>query len=767
MNHNKNGSNSSDKGQGPQLHDRKVRLLLALLIVLGGTLAFMATPMSERLLGVNLSSLFSSASKIDLTNLGTSSDTTGDPTLYCDPNMEKPCYPCDPAVDKQCGTVFNCITYPCIDPNLSIVNPEPNAKWVTGETYSISWNSPPLLGPRKLYYSLVLKSQSVACIAIMPCSELQKQIVIVKEAEDTGGTKWTVPKDIPEEFFIGASNLILTIDNKYQAITPVQIVKSNSDPGDPYPIGTYIRLLSDPTKVFRMGDGVKHMLPYPAEEVMVCLGLNPANIRNGIPAHERIPESDPVYCNPQFPAQIRDGTVVSGVPNTPFNSIYLVKDGQLHLIPNDTVLQCLGFNRSNIHIATRQEAALRIGSQATCITTTTGDLELLGDGTLPSGVVNIPYNAKVSARGGFPPYTFSIVGVAPSAKVNIDNNGQITATFVAAGTYKIKVQVYDNPPYDNLRVKTSMAEKTYSVTINQSGGGGGGGGGGTGTGTGANCTEGPVNTLVALNRYYSARDTDHYYSTSTLIPAGYVSEGITTYVYPSQAPGTVALYQSYNSERRDHYYTTDLAGAQTYGYRLDGIIGYVYPTQVAGSSPVYRMYNDSSKHYLATASTVERDAILNLGFAQQGFLGYTCGTSRPGSEIVPVYRLWNARTTDHFYTTRVDERDDALRRGYVSEGISGNMLSVPGSDRIPVYRLWSAKYGDHFYTTSDSEAKASGYTREGIIGFIYQNPSSERIQLYRLYNSKIGDHFYTTQSSERDAAISGGYKFEGTMGYLP
>ncbi|QQS22754.1 hypothetical protein IPM19_03950 [bacterium] len=765
MNHLNNGSNPP-QGNQPQHHDRKVRLLLALLVVLGGTLAFMATPMSERLLGVNLSSLFSSADVERPAPIPQPMCEIDGVTTHCDPPPS-----CDPAIDKQCTPVFNCIRYPCIDPNISIVNPEPNAKWVQGQTYSISWNSPPRLdSARRSVYSLVLEPSSpAACTNAIPPS-CTPQVVIVKEEENSGSTKWTVPTNLPKEFFDGASNLILTIDGIYRAQTSVQIVKTNSDPGDDYPPGTYIRLLSNPNYVFKMGDGVKHPLPYPAEEVMACLGLNPALIRNGIPAHERIPEAEPIYCNPQFPAQIRDNQIVSGVPNTPFNSIYLVKDGQLRLIPNDQVLSCLGYDRARVRIATRQEASLRIGANATCIIIAGGDLTLTGDGTLPSGTVNVPYNAKVSATGGIQPYNFSIVGVTPPAKVSIDNSGQISATFVAAGTYKIKVGVTDSgqrldaphgagvgEPFPEAKIKTSYAEKTYSVTINQT----------TQPPIAANCVDGPVNTLTALYRYYSARDTDHYYSTSATAPSGYASEGITTYIYPNQAAGTVPLYQSYNAERRDHYYTTDLAGAQTYGYKLDGTIGYVYPTQVTGSSPLYRMYNDSSKHYLATSSTVERDAILGLGFVQQGFVGYTCGTPRPGSEIIPVYRLWNSKTTDHFYTTRMDERDDALKRGYVSEGIAGNMLSVPGSDRIAVYRLWSAKFGDHFYTTSDAEAKASGYAREGIIGYIYNSPSSNRAQLYRLNNSKLGDHFYTTQAAERDAAVKGGYKFEGTMGYLP
>lgn len=739
MNYSNSGA-ESPQGGSPQHHDRKVRLLLALLLVLGATLAFMSTSASERMLGVKLSGLFSGASKVEY---------LGPP--ICDQQGTVPCRE-ECKITDQCGTqeIQN-------DADISIVNPQPNATWAVGQTYAISWNSPPRAQVAKSYYSLRLESgTATACstgVSGMPICE--PNIMIVDRAEDTGSTKWTVPANLPAQFFTGTSNLILIIDNKFRTQTQVQIVKSKSDPGDEYPTGTYIRLLSDPTYVFRMGNGAKHPLPHPAQEIMTCLGLNPANIRDGLAAHERIPESTPVYCNPTSPRDFRNNIVVGGIPSTPFGSIYLLKDRQLRLIPNMDTLKCLGFTYSQVRIATRSEAGLEPGKPLSCTGTTAGTLSLTGDGTLPIGTVGVPYSARITATGGVAPYSFAIGSVNPGANVKIDNSGQITATFVAAGTYRINVQVTDSGT--NSTGGVSRAEKTYVVTINHT----------TPPVTASNCVGGPINSLVALHRYYSASDTDHYYSTNANAPTGFVSEGITAYVYPTQAAGTVALYQSYNPERREHYYTTDMAGTQSFGYRLDGIVGYVYPTQVAGSSPLYRMYNHTTKHYLLTSSTVERDAILNLGFVQQGFAGYTCGTPRPGSEIMSVYRLWNPTLTDHLYTTRPDERDSALKRGYVSEGIAGNVLSVPGNDRVPVYRLWSAKFGDHFYTTSEAEAKASGYAREGIIGFIYQSPSSGRVQLYRLNNSKIGNHFYTTQTSERDAAIRSGYKFEGTMGYLP
>ncbi len=735
----------------PHGPDRKVKLLLALLVILGATLVFLATPLSERTLGIKLSSLFSNA------NL--SQDSLD--------GFKVEDLPPAGGGGFSGGTepVFNCVVAPCIDPNWSIVNPEPNTVWKLGEKVKISWNGSPRLGVANIRASTF--SLSVA-ITGQDCNNTRlcyADYEIVKEGIDNGTYVWEIPKNLPEHLLNRSLDLILVIDGVSKAQTTVQIVNKIGDPGDQYPDGTFIRLLSNPNMVVQLTNGTKRQLPYPSEEVITCLGGNPANIKNGLAIHERIPFAEPLFCNPTALASSPIGSLISGLPDSDVTSIYLVQKGVRRPFPTGKIFECLGYSYNNVHIANSKDAKLPIGAPMTC-NNDVSRLYLTGDGTLPKGSVNTIYSTKITAQGGRLPYTFSIVSTQPSVKVKIESDGQLTAKFTTPGTYQIRVRVVDSGSQPGAAADTTPQsdEKTYTVVIAGLTTTGGGGGGGT---TAQNCTDGPIQSLVAVYRYYSSRDTDHYYSTNATAPSGYVSEGITAYVYPSPVAGTVAVYQSYNSERKDHYYTTDQEGAQTYGYKLDGMLGYVYPTQVAGSSPLYRMYNNSASHYLMTASTVERDAINGLGFVQQGTIGYTCGTSRPGSEIIPVYRLWNSKLTDHFYTTDVSERDAVMKRGYVSEGIMGNMYSVPGPDRVGVQRLWSAKYGDHFYTTSEAEAVASKFSREGVIGFIKISPSNTVSQLYRLNNTKIGDHFYTTSATERDAVVKGGYKFEGTMGYLP
>ncbi|HMQ01469.1 MAG TPA: hypothetical protein PKD79_00130 [Candidatus Doudnabacteria bacterium] len=724
MNNFNNGMHVPQPSQNQQGPDKKLRLLLVLLLILGGTLVFLSTPAAEKMFGFRITSLFSGADWVKVE----------DPALL--PTDEPPITATDVTV--------NCLAAPCPHPDLSILNPEPKTVWQTGSKVDITWD-----GFKGSKASIQLQSPS--CVnASFACSE--ETIVIVDSVVDRGTYSWSVPQSINTAFLGGLNRLVLTIDDTWTAQTTVEI--SATGTGTANPTGSYIYFPRNPMAVYRIEGSVKRPLPYPAHEVIACLGDDPVSVSVGTQAQDAMPIGSPLFCNPPATAANPVGSLLSGVPGHPLSSVFYVERGNtLRPFPTSDVFHCLGYDFANVHIANTIDIQSSIGPAMTC-DDTGGTMILTGTGVLPNGVVNVPYSAQIGVSGGTQPYSYKITGINPTANISINNQGQLSGTFTSVGTYSISIFVEDS------MFRTASRVYTLQVTSTPTGGGGT-------TPTAQNCVENSSQELTALYRFYSSRDNDHYYATTPNIPAGFVGEGITAYIYKSQVAGTVPLYQSYNVELKDHYYSTDLAGAQTFGYRLDGIVGYVYPNQVSGSSVMYRMYNHSARHYMMTTSTVERDAVLQIGFVQQGVVGYFCGVPRPGSEIIPIYRLWSSAITDHFYTTDIFERDTALQRGYISEGIAGHVYSVPGANRTAVYRLWSSRWTNHFYTTSDEEARNSGYAREGIMGYIATAPSQQVTQLYRLYSPNIADHFYTTSTAERDAAVSSGYRFEGTMGYLP
>ncbi len=74
---------------------------------------------------------------------------------------------------------------------------------------------------------------------------------------------------------------------------------------------------------------------------------------------------------------------------------------------------------------------------------------LITTASLPGGTVNTPYSANLSATGGLPPYTWSImIGSLPAGLTLEANSGVIAGTPTTAGTSNFTVQVSDSesPP---------------------------------------------------------------------------------------------------------------------------------------------------------------------------------------------------------------------------------------------------------------------------------------------------------------------------------
>ncbi len=63
--------------------------------------------------------------------------------------------------------------------------------------------------------------------------------------------------------------------------------------------------------------------------------------------------------------------------------------------------------------------------------------------SLPSATVGSPYSATLTATGGLPPYTWSIISGSLPPGLSLDTSGNITGTPTTPGTYNFTVQVVD------------------------------------------------------------------------------------------------------------------------------------------------------------------------------------------------------------------------------------------------------------------------------------------------------------------------------------
>ena len=152
----------------------------------------------------------------------------------------------------------------------------------------------------------------------------------------------------------------------------------------------------------------------------------------------------------------------------------------------------------------------------------------------------------------------------------------------------------------------------------------------------------------------------------------------------------------------------ELLGDRTWKYESD--VGFISTKKEDDDFiPVYRAWNGNDHFY--TNSYREYSGLPNK-YYREGIAFYLSKSERSGQTIskgkreffkyIPLFRLYNGSWDDHFYCTSVNERDNAIQNiGFVDEGILGYVrtsLPNPSSGFRPLYRFFNGKIADHFYT---------------------------------------------------------------------
>ena len=141
-------------------------------------------------------------------------------------------------------------------------------------------------------------------------------------------------------------------------------------------------------------------------------------------------------------------------------------------------------------------------------------------------------------------------------------------------------------------------------------------------------------------------------------------------------------------------------------------------------------------------------------------LNYSYHNMISASEPGAMFRLYNPNSGEHFYTASTLEGNHLINVGWKYEGIS---WIAPSSSSSPVFRMYNPNAGDHHYTTSSMERDSlvrSGWRYEGIGWY---SDDAQTTPLHRLYNpnARAGAHHYTTSTFERDALVRSGWRAEG------
>ena len=127
-------------------------------------------------------------------------------------------------------------------------------------------------------------------------------------------------------------------------------------------------------------------------------------------------------------------------------------------------------------------------------------------------------------------------------------------------------------------------------------------------------------------------------------------------------------------------------------------------------------------------------------------------------------RLYNPYSGEHFYTASAVEKNSLVQLGWNYEGLG---WVGPRSSGTPVYRLYNPYAGDHHYTTSAFERdslRSVGWNDEGTGWY---SDDAQGVPLFRQYNpyAQVGTHNYTTSKAENDHLVSVGWREEGIGWY--
>jgi hypothetical protein len=132
------------------------------------------------------------------------------------------------------------------------------------------------------------------------------------------------------------------------------------------------------------------------------------------------------------------------------------------------------------------------------------------------------------------------------------------------------------------------------------------------------------------------------------------------------------------------------------------------------------------------------------------------------TDAVAVYRVYNKNSGLHHYTTSAKERDALIELGWRDEGTSFQAAKQGSATGLaPVYREYNPNDGNHNWTLDKAEHTklvSLGWHDEGVAW--YTN-SAGSTTVYRLYNPHSGEHVYTISQKEYDAVGKAGWHKEG------
>ena len=212
------------------------------------------------------------------------------------------------------------------------------------------------------------------------------------------------------------------------------------------------------------------------------------------------------------------------------------------------------------------------------------------------------------------------------------------------------------------------------------------------------------------------------------------------------------------------WFGTSLTAGANYQFTLTASSGFINPTtldislldtngtRVAGFSSV-----DKSLTYTPTTM-----GAYYVSVSSSNGTGTGSYTISEGTVSAPVFRFFDTNTGTQFLTASTTERDTVInaRPDLKFEGVGLNALASPNQpNATAVFRFFDTVYGTHFFTSSDAERQTIVNTRldltfEGTSFYEFSSQQANSTPVYRFFDSNKGTHFFTASAGEKNTIVA-------------
>lgn len=378
-------------------------------VVAGGitivlVLAFLSSPVSKSLLGIQLASV-----------PGFASYSAKQAALS----------------DMESNPVFNCVTAPCpgdpgsTDPGQFLVtSPVQKEIWQTGQTQKIMWQSP-VMDPSYVAYrvSITLEKPTPDCaLYTKPQCDISQisPYVIASRVENSGQYSWTIPDSISAGY-LGEARIVVKInDTNLEARSGLFTLQK----GTP---GAQVTSPANGDR-WKMGSSYKIVWNLPEKQTTSAAKANKISITLKPASNCTPPSCSEIVYYPPF-------QIASDLPNT---GVYVWKVSE-KLDPKYFGQQQITVSIQNTDQSAQSSSFYIDGPSVT------GSQPQIVNATMPPASASQAYTLRFEAKGGQSPYRWAAIVSNNLTGYQINQStGVFTANITRVGAYTVVVTVTDS-----------------------------------------------------------------------------------------------------------------------------------------------------------------------------------------------------------------------------------------------------------------------------------------------------------------------------------